>query len=177
MGAAAPAPIVLWEPQPGPQTSFITCPVFEVVYGGARKGGKTDGVLGEWAVHADRHQKHAKGLMIRRERTQLIDTIRRAQKLFLPLGAKWKEQDKLFVMPGGAELRMAYLESDADAEAYQGHSYTRVYIEELTNFPQPGPIMKLKATLRSAHGVPVGFRATCNPGGPGHMWVKARYID
>jgi hypothetical protein len=22
-----------------------------------------------------------------------------------------------------------------------------------------------------------GFRATCNPGGPGHTWVKARYID
>ena len=21
------------------------------------------------------------------------------------------------------------------------------------------------------------MRATCNPGGPGHLWVKARYID
>jgi hypothetical protein len=37
--------------------------------------------------------------------------------------------------------------------------------------------MKLKATLRSAMGVPVGFRATGNPGGPGHTWVRARYID
>jgi hypothetical protein len=25
--------------------------------------------------------------------------------------------------------------------------------------------------------VPVGFRATGNPGGPGHQWVKQRYID
>ena len=33
------------------------------------------------------------------------------------------------------------------------------------------------ATLRSAAGVPVGFRATGNPGGPGQGWVKARYID
>ena len=33
------------------------------------------------------------------------------------------------------------------------------------------------ATLRSAHGVPVGFRATGNPGGPGHHWVKERYIN
>ena len=36
---------------------------------------------------------------------------------------------------------------------------------------------KLKATIRSAEGVPCGFRATCNPGGAGHAWVKARYID
>jgi hypothetical protein len=36
---------------------------------------------------------------------------------------------------------------------------------------------KLKATLRSASGAPCRFRATCNPGGPGHNWVKDRYID
>jgi hypothetical protein len=37
--------------------------------------------------------------------------------------------------------------------------------------------MKLMATLRSAAGVPVGFRATGNPGGPGHQWVRERYIN
>ena len=36
---------------------------------------------------------------------------------------------------------------------------------------------KLKATLRSPEGAQCGFRATCNPGGVGHNWVKARYID
>ena len=79
--------------------------------------------------------------------------------------------------PNGARLRFAYLERDADAELYQGHSYTRVYIEEAGNFPSPAPIMKLMATLRSGAGVPVGMRLTGNPGGPGHQWVKARYID
>ena len=33
------------------------------------------------------------------------------------------------------------------------------------------------ATLRSAHGAPCKFLGTGNPGGPGHSWVKARYID
>ena len=37
--------------------------------------------------------------------------------------------------PNGARLKFAYLERDADAELYQGHSYTRVYIEEIGNFP------------------------------------------
>ena len=36
---------------------------------------------------------------------------------------------------------------------------------------------EVMATLRSGEGVPCGFRATGNPGGPGHQWVKARYID
>jgi len=54
---------------------------------------------------------------------------------------------------------------------------TRVYVEELTNYPEPRPVDKMKATLRSAGGVPVKFRATANPGGPGHNWVKQRYID
>ena len=179
MGEPEPAqtPVVIWEPQSGPQTALITCPVFEVVYGGARGGGKTDGVLGDWINHADIYAEHARGLMVRRKRTQLSDTIRRAQELFLPLGAEWKEQSKTFIMPNGATLIMAYLENDRDAEEYQGHSYTRFYPEELTNFPDSGPIQKLKATLRSVHGVKVGMRATCNPGGPGHLWVKARYID
>ncbi len=79
--------------------------------------------------------------------------------------------------PNGARLRFAYLERDADADAYQGHSYTRVYVEELGTFPSASPVLRLMATLRSGEGVRCGFRATGNPGGPGHQWVKARYID
>jgi hypothetical protein len=54
---------------------------------------------------------------------------------------------------------------------------TRLYVEECGTFPSPAPIFKLMATLRSGAGVPVGIRLTGNPGGSGHQWVKARYID
>lgn len=166
-----------WRPQPGPQTRLLTCPVFEVFYGGSRGGGKTDGSLGEWLAHQQQWGEHASGLMVRRQRTELVDTIKRSKELYPSVGAKFHEQDKAWSFPNGAQLRFAYLENDSDAEAYQGHSYTRVYGEEIGNFPSPDPIMKLMATLRSAHGVPCGFRGTGNPGGPGHGWVKARYID
>jgi hypothetical protein len=168
---------VSWEAQPGPQSALISCPVFEVFFGGARGGGKTDGVLGDFLEHADAYGENAIGLMIRKERTQLIETIERSKQIFTPLGWKFHEQDKMWRAPDGARLRFAYLETDADAEAYQGHSYTRVYVEEIGNFPSDKPILKLMATLRSGAGVPTGFRATGNPGGPGHQWVRARYID
>src|SRR5687768_1532295 len=167
----------IWEAQPGPQSALIACPIFEVFFGGARGGGKTDGVLGDFLEHEDAHGRHAIGLMIRRTRTELIETIERSRQIYGPLGWSFNDTLKMWRSPRGGRLRFAYLERDADAEAYQGHSYTRLYVEEIGNFPNPAPVLKLMATLRSAAGVPVGFRATGNPGGPGQGWVKARYID
>lgn len=170
-------PIVVWEPRSQPQKAFIACPVFEIFFGGARGSLKTDGVLGDWLSHSDQYGDAAIGLMVRRELTQLEETYERAKAVFTPLGFKFNDQKHTCVGPNGSRLRFAYLDHDKDAESYQGHSYTRVYVEEIGNFPNPKPIMKLMATLRSAKGVPCGFRATGNPGGPGHQWVKARYID
>ena len=168
---------VVWRPNSAPQKALLSCPVFEVFFGGARGGGKTDGVLGEWAQHAQRYAKDAIGLMVRRTRVELGETFERARALFGPLGASFTTVPMRCVMPNGARLTFAYLERDADAESYQGHSYTRVYVEEAGNFPSPKPILKLMATLRSGAGVPCRIRLTGNPGGPGHQWVKARYID
>jgi hypothetical protein len=169
--------VTVWEAQKGPQSAFVGCPVFEVFFGGARGGGKTDAVLGEWSLHADAYRANAIGLMVRRSRIELLETFERARIIYSKLGATFTQNPMRIAMPNGARLTFAYLERDADAEQYQGHSYSRVYVEEAGNFPSPAPIMKLMATLRSGAGVPVGMRLTGNPGGPGHQWVRARYID
>jgi hypothetical protein len=168
---------VIWKPQPGPQTDFLECPVAEIFFGGARGGGKTDSVLGKWLQHCDRWGARAKGIIVRRRLKQLEDMIARARVLFVPLGAVWNDQKSTFSMPNGAILRFRYLERDSDAEEYIGHSYTFLGVEEIPNFPSPEPINKLRATLRSGEGVIPQMVATGNPGGPGHNWVKARYID
>lgn len=173
---AEPINGAVWVPSTK-QRMLLSCTTFEAFFGGARGGGKTDGVLGEWIKHSQRYGANAIGLMVRRSVTQLAETIERSRTIYTRLGAQYNEQSKMWRFPNGARLRFAYLERDADAENYMGHSYTRVYVEEITNFPRPEPILKLMATLRSGFGVPVGFRATGNPGGPGHNWVKARYIS
>lgn len=168
---------VIWSPQPGPQTALLECPVFEIFYGGARGGGKTESSIGDWLQHSSMYGEHAIGIFVRRKLTQLVEVIARTKQLFPKLGGKYNEQQKTWTMANGARLKFVYLEKDSDAEEYQGHNYTRIYVEEVTNFPSPDPINKLRATLRSGAGVPVGMRLTGNPGGAGHAWVKARYID
>lgn len=168
---------VLWKPQEGPQTALLQCPVFEVFYGGARGGGKTEASIGDWLEHSSTYGEAAIGIFVRRKFKQLAEVIARTKQIFPKLGGKYNEQKAEWRMPGGGRLKFVYLERDSDAEEYQGHNYTRIYVEEVTNFPSPAPINKLRATLRSGSGVPVGMRLTGNPGGPGHNWVKKRYID
>ena len=168
---------IAWGPQHGPQASLVRCPVEEIFYGGARGGGKTDGMLGKFGIKAARHGKGVRGIFFRREYPQLDAAIDRSREIYAPLGAEFSAMRKMWTFPNGATLRFRSLERDADAEKYQGHSYTDVFFEELGNYPSPDPVMKLKATLRSAEGVPCQFHATGNPGGPGHNWVKARYVD
>jgi hypothetical protein len=166
-----------WTPQPGPQTRFVESHAMQLVYGGARGGGKTDALLGDFARHAARWKSAAQGLLVRRTRRALEPTVARGRDIFGPQGARWVRSRSAFEWPSGATLYFGHLNNDAAADNYQGHSYSRVYVEELNQFPSPIPIDKLMATLRSAEGAPCGFRATCHPGGPGHAWVKRRYID
>jgi hypothetical protein len=177
MRSKPPVPPTRWKAQPGPQARFVAAREFEVVYGGARGGGKTDAALGDFALHARRWEAAAQGLMVRRTRSSLEPTIARAREIYGPDGAKWVRGRSCFEWPSGARLYMRHLANDHDAALYQGHGYSRVYVEELTQFTRPDAVDKLKATLRSAAGAPCAFRATCNPGGPGHTWVKQRYID
>lgn len=134
-------------------------------------------MLGRFAIRAQKYGSLIAGVFFRRELTQLDAAIKRAKEIYLPLGARWEEQKKTFRFSGGATLKFRPLERDSDAEKYQGHSYTDVFFEELTNYPNDGPYNKLRGTLRSAHGVPVFLCSTGNPGGPGHLWVKERFVD
>ena len=90
-GQAGAHSTVAWEPHSRPQREFLKCPVEEVFFGGARGGGKTDPVLGEWAIHASRYGDKAIGLIVRRTRLQLRETFERAKEIYLPLGAKATE--------------------------------------------------------------------------------------
>ena len=167
----------IWGPQPGPQTFLLSCCIEDIFIGGARGGGKTIGLLLDWASHADLYGKHAKGIFFRRTYPELEEVEVEAKMIFPGMGASLHTMRRTWVWPNGATLRMRYLSRDEDADHYQGHSYTSIFFDELGMYPSLKAVDKLRACLRSAAGVPCVFRCSGNPGGPGHNQVKTRYID
>jgi len=168
---------IVWRPQPGPQKALIDCPIPEVFYGGARGGGKTDGVLGKYALKAQRYGQGFNAIFFRKELPMLDDAIERSQEVYGALGATWNEQKKTWRFPWGGRLRFRPLERTADAEKYQGQNISDACVEEAGNYPDPRPIDRLNGVLRSAGGVPTQLLLTGNPGGAGQLWIKQRYID
>lgn len=170
--------------QPGPQSLFFKLPLWinDILYGGARGGGKSYAVLGHFLALGEEFGKHYKGILFRRTYPELEDIISKAKEIFIrkddTASASWNDSKKIMSFPSGASLKFRFLERDKDADRYQGHEYTWICIEEAGSFPSPIPIDKLRACLRSAvKGVPKFFIMTANPGGAGHNWLKAAYID
>lgn len=169
---------IVFEAQPGPQQALISCPIEDVFFGGARGGGKTYGLLGDWIAHQAEYGEHARGIFFRRTYDELDEVQRVCSVVFPALGGYWRTAKRTWFFPSRATLKLRYLDRDPDADKYQGHSYTWMAFDELTNWPSPVPIDKLRACLRSGEApIPKSFRCSGNPGGVGHNWVKVRYVD
>ena len=169
--------VIVWRPQAGMQHALIQCPYPEILIGGARGGGKTDAILGKYAIKEKRWGRRFNAVFFRKMMPQQDDLIERAKEIYLPCGARWHDQKKQFSMPHGGRMRFRPMESTSDAEKYQGQSLTDAAVEEAGNYPFSDPIDRLFGCLRSSSGVPVQLLLSANPGGPGHQWLKARYID
>lgn len=168
---------IIWAPQPGPQTALLLCPIDDVFFGGARGGGKSDGLLGDWLMHLNSNKEHARGLFFRKTYPELSEVWSRAMEIFPHTGADANKSEMTFTWQAGARLEFRYLENDDDAARYQGKSVSWEAFDELGNFTSFGPIDKLYAILRSAHGARCVRRSAGNPGGPLTQQIRERYID
>jgi hypothetical protein len=162
-------------PQEGPQTALVDCSHPELFFGGARGGGKTDGVLGKWAIKALHYGDKFNAIMFRQTAVSAEDAIQRSKEIYGPIGGIFRERPTGWTMPGGGRIGFAYLENTMDAMQYQGRNVTDAWVEEAGNYQDPGPINRLFGVLRSAHSVPIQLVLTGNPGGPGQHWLSKKY--
>lgn len=168
-----------WTPQDGPQFDAVQArEITEMLYGGAAFGGKTDFLLGDFLQDVPVYQGAWRGILFRKTMGELDDIIRRSHEIYPQTGAFYNESKATWRWPNGAYLRLRYLEQDRHKYRYQGHAYTWIGWDELTHWATDSAYRYLRSRLRSAaQDIPVKrIRATANPGGPGHSWVKARFI-
>ena len=167
-----------WSPQPGPQHALIDCPLPEVFFGGARGGGKTDGVIGKFAVRASHFGADYNAVFFRQEMPSSDDALERAQAIYGKMGAKFIQAPQpIFRFPNGARIRFRPLRALVDADKYQGQNVCDAAVEEAGLYASPAPIDRLHGILRSAAGIPTQLTLTGNPGGAGQLWLKHRYVD
>lgn len=169
---------ILFKPNPGPQTFFLASTEDEVLYGGARGGGKSYGLLVDPLRFCDK--KRARALIIRKTMPELRDLIYLSRTLYDKAypKARFRDQEKEWIFPSGARIEFGYCETDADLMRYQGQAYTWIGIDEVGQFATPTIWHELKGSLRSVDPeIPTYMRATVNPGGPGHKWLKEMFID
>lgn len=168
-----------WTPQWGPQADAIMArSIVEMLYGGAAFGGKTDFLLGDFLQDVPIYGSAWRGILFRRTTGELDDIIQRSKELYPRTGAFYNDSKFIWRWPNGASLRLRYLEQDKHKFRYQGHAYSWIGWDELTQWATDSPYRYLRARLRSAQqDIPVKrIRCTANPGGVGHGWVKGKFI-
>lgn len=169
---------VAWAAQPGFQQLFLSCPYFEVLLEGSRGGGKTDGLLMDYAQFVGRWGAEWRGILFRQTYKQLSDVVEKTRKWFPRIfpDAKFNESDMVWTWKTGERLWLRYMERKADYQNYHGHSYPWIGWEELTNWADDSCYRVMFSCCRSTHkDVPRRVRGTTNPSGPGHNWVKQRF--
>lgn len=144
----------------------------EILFGGARGGGKTD--AGQAWLMYDIGNPLYRALVIRRNATDLTDWIDRATIMFY--GAGGRLVGDTFRFPSGARIKTGHLKDKDAYQKYQGHEYQKMLIEELTHIPREKDYETLIASCRSTvDGIASQVFATTNPDGAGHEWVKDRW--
>jgi hypothetical protein len=176
-------PEIIWAPQPGVQVLTLTCPYWELGLTGTRGVGKTDVLLMDFLQHVGQGWgADWRGILFREEYKPLADVVQKSQKWFPKIfpGARFlsSAQDYKWVFPDGEELLFRTFKKTSDYWNYHGHAYPWVGWEELTAWADLKGYHMMKSTNRSSRmGIPLKYRSTFNPYGPGHNAVKAYFID
>ena len=175
------------EPTPR-QTDFLSLDCEEAFYGGSAAGGKSSGLLMCALQYVD--IPNSASLILRRTYSDLTmpgALIHRSHEWLDSTDARWNEQQHIWTFPGGAKMAFGYLDSKRAHLRYQSTEFQTICLDELTEFDlveasSSNPYLFMRSRLRrtkilEAFDIPLRLRSGSNPGGPGHEFVKRRFVN
>lgn len=157
------------------QLVFHSSGANECFFGGAKGPGKSHAIVMDalsYALQFPGSDPH----LFRENFPILEDTLIKLWKENVPSELfTFNEQKHEARVHNGSVVKFRYCDGFDAALSYDGRSIPYIGVDELTKHEEK-TIQQLLSCNRSAKGWPVMFRATGNPGGIGHAWVKARYV-
>jgi len=176
-----------WRPHPK-QALALQVPdsVFELMYGGALGGGKTDYLLAIPVVKTTLDGKrqlyqhpYFKGIIFRRKYTELEkEVIPRAKHWYQRiLGAKYNETKHAFYFPSGAIVFLSHMEKEDDVFSHDTNEYNYVGIDQAEQFTK-FQLQYITSRIRSSkRDLPKIYRLSANPGGESHVFLRDRFVS
>jgi len=164
------------------QMRFLKMKARHCGYGGARGGGKSWVARTKAVLLANRYgrpNKWSEGIKICIVRRTLVDVRSNhivPLKILLNGIAHYNQTDRTFYFPNGATIHFEYYDNESHADHFQGNEWDVIFIEEATQLPEEW-IKNIAASCRGANNFPKRIYYTCNPGGPGHEYIKRIFID
>ena len=161
------------------QKVFLASESFELLFGGAAGGGKSDALLAAAARYVNVPGYSA--LLLRRTMPELIQDgglIPRSHDWWAGTAAKWNGNEKRWTFPSGATVSFGHMQYETDKHRYQSGAWHFIGFDELTSFTRTQYTYLHSRCRRTLDiDVPLRIRAATNPGGLGHKWVFERFID
>lgn len=165
----------LYTPQPK-QIELHTSPAPNILYGGAAGGMKSHGL--RWhGIMACLKFTRLKVLLLRREFKELKPThLLKIGEEVPPQVGTYHSSDHHLKFPGtGSAMWFGHCNTDADFNAYLSTEWDMILIDEAGEFSEY-QLRLLPSRLRTSQPITPQFVLASNPGGPGHTFLKSRFI-
>lgn len=141
-----------------------------------QEAAKAIGQLVDGLLYALNYPK-SKQIIFRRTFPDLEKSLIRVSQSFYPREAcAYNSSKHTWKFANGSIIDFGYIDKESDVYQYQSAEYDVIRFDELTHFTE-FMYTYMISRCRGANSFPKHVKASTNPGGIGHNWVKERFID